>query len=269
MFFELDTSLLDAAQALCVALPAAGLPVLLSRFGGSGWALVAPLSVVATVVAITVAADSAEVLTWIALLLVPPGCALALGWAAHGARPWMAILVVPILAAALVAPDDPAGRLGRLALIVGSCVTVGRLLAGATPLAILKAGVFAMATIDAVFIFGDFFGEQNAQFNAAAPADLPRLQVAEIGEVSTDYGDFFLAGLVGGILAAERRPQALAALATFLVAQAFNQLFLVVDSLPGTVPPALVLLAFEIWNRRRRSGSAERAGEQVPSPGTA
>jgi hypothetical protein len=181
----------------------------------------------------------------------------------------MAILVVPILAAALVAPDDPAGRLGRLALIVGSCVTVGRLLAGATPLAILKAGVFAMATIDAVFIFGDFFGEQNAQFNAAAPADLPRLQVADIGEVSTDYGDFFVAGLVGGILAAERRPQALAALATFVVAQAFNQLFLVVDSLPGTVPPALVLLAFEVRNRRRGSSSAERAGEQVPSPGTA
>ncbi len=269
MFFELDTSLLDAAQALCVALPAAGLPLLLSRFGGSGWALVAPLSVVATVVAITVAADSAEVLTWIALLLVPPGCALALGWAAHGARPWMAILVVPILAAALVAPDDPAGRLGRLALIVGSCVTVGRLLAGATPLSLLKAGVFAMAAIDAVFIFGDFFGEQNAQFNAAAPADLPRLQVADIGDVSTDYGDFFVAGLVGGILAAERRPQALAALATFVVAQVFNQLFLVVDSLPGTVPPALVLLAFEVRNRRRGSISADRAGEQVPSPGTA
>ena len=217
--------------------------------GGSearGWSLVAPLSVVATVVAITVAAESAEALTWIALLLVPPGCALALGWAAHGARPWMAVLVVPMLAAAIVAPDDPAGRVGRLALIVGSCVTVGRLLAGATPLVLLKAGVLAMATIDAVFIFGDFFAEQNAQFNAAAPAGLPRLQVAEVGDVSTDYGDFFVAALVGGILAVERRPQVLAAFATFVVAQAFNQLFLVVDSLPGTVPPALVLVAVEI-----------------------
>jgi hypothetical protein len=245
--------LLDAAQALCVALPAAGLPALLSRFGGRGWSLVAPLSVVATVVAITVAAESAEVLTWIALLLVPPGCALALGWAAHGARPWMALLVVPMLAVALAAPDDPLGRLGRLALIVGSCVTVGRLLAGAAPSVLLKAGVFAMATIDAAFIFGDFFGEQNAQFNAAAPAaDLPRLQVADIGNVSTDYGDFFVAGLVGGILALERRPQMVAALATFAAAQAFNQLFLVVDSLPGTVPPALVLLAFEVRERRGR-----------------
>ena len=251
MYFEPDTAVLDAAQALCVALPAAGLPALLLRFRGRGWSLVAPLSVLATVVAITAAAESAEALTWIALLLVPPGCALALGWAAHGARPWMAALAVPLFAAALVAPDDPLGRLGRLALIVGSCVTVGRLLAGAAPLALLKAGVFAMATIDAVFIFGDFFGDQNAQFNAASPADLPRLQVADIGAVSTDYGDFFVAGLVGGILAAERRPQAVAALATFAVAQAFNQLFLVVDSLPGTVAPALVLLAFELVHARR------------------
>ena len=93
--------------------------------------------------------------------------------------------------------------------------------------------------------------EQNAQFNAAVPAgDLPRLQVADVGDVSTDYGDYFVAGLVGGILAAERRPQAVAALAAFVAAQAFNQLFLVVDSLPGTVPPALVLLGFEVRQRR-------------------
>jgi hypothetical protein len=261
VYFEADTSLLDAAQALCVALPAAGLPAVLSRFGARGWSLVAPLSVLVTVVAISVAGASADVLTWIALLLVPPGCALALGWAAHGARPWMAVLVVPMLAAAMVAPDDPLGRLGRLALIVGSCVTVGRLLAGASPLTLLKAGVVAMAVIDAVFIFGDFFGDQNAQFNAAAPAEgLPRLQVAEIGNVSTDYGDYFVAGLVGGILAAERRPQALAALAVFVAAQAFNQLFLVVDSLPGTVPPALVMLAFTT----RRSTGDRRAGAPAP-----
>ena len=264
MYFEPDTAFLDAAQALCIALPAAGLPVWLERFGGRGWSLVAPLSVVASVVAITVAAESADVLTWIALLLVPPGCALALGWAAHGARPWMALLVVPLLVAALVVPDDSVGRLARLALIVGSCVTVGRLLAGAAPLTFLKAGVVAMATIDAVFIFGDFFGEQNAQFNAAVPAgDLPRLQVADLGDVSTDYGDFFVAGLVGGILAAEGRAQAVAALATFAVAQAFNQLFLVLDSLPGTVPPALVLIAFEVVRQRRQAQLSLRRATQA------
>src|ERR671914_78153 len=154
MWFDLDTFVLDAAQALCVALPAAGIPAFLLRLAGRGWALVAPLSVVVSVVAIGAATASADVLTWIALLLVPPGCALALGWAAHGARPWMAALVVPIFAAALIAPDDPLGRVGRLALIVGSCATAGRLLAGAAPLTLLKAGVVAMAAVDAVFIFG-------------------------------------------------------------------------------------------------------------------
>jgi hypothetical protein len=252
VYFEPDTALLDAAQALCVALPAAGVPAALSRFTGRGWSLLAPLVVVVVAATVTLTAASADVYTWIAFLLVPPGCALALGWAMHGARPWMAVLTVPLLTAALVAPDDPLGRASRLAMIVGSVVTAGRLLAGAAPLTLLKVGVIAMATIDAVFIFGDFFGEQNAQFNAAAPAgELPRLQVADVGDVSTDYGDYFIAGLVGGILAVERAPQALAALMSLAAAELFNQLFLVVDSLPGTVPPCAVLLASEIWHRRR------------------
>jgi hypothetical protein len=261
VYFEPDTALLDAAQALTIALPAAGVPAWLAWASGRGWALVAPLSVVLSVAAILIANASADVLTWVAFLLVPPGCALALGWAAHGARPWLAPLAAPALAIALAAPDDPSGRLARLVLIVGSCVTLGRLLAGATPLLFLKAGVLAMATIDAVFIFGDFFGEQNAVFNAAAPAEgLPRLQVADIGDVSTDYGDFFVAGVVGGILAAERWNQPLAAVATFVAAQAFNQLFLVVDSLPGTVPPAVVLIAFELLSRE--PGVEHRIGAQ-------
>jgi hypothetical protein len=259
VYFDLDTAALDAAQALCVALPAAGVPAVLLRLRGRGWALVAPVAVVATVVAITVTSASADVITWTALLLVPPGCALALGWAAHGARPWLAVFAVFLLVAALAAPDDPTGRVARLALIVGSCATAGRLLAGATPLALLKAGVVAMAAVDSVFIFGDFFAEQNALFNSAAPAaGLPRLQVAEIGQTATDYGDFFIAGVVGGILALERRPQVIAAVLTFAAAELWNQLFLVVDSLPGTVPPALVLVGLELssrWSRHRTVSS--------------
>ena len=259
MWFDLDTLVLDAAQALCVGLPAAGVPAFLLRLGGRGWALVAPVSVVLSVVAISATTASADLLTWIALLLVPPGCALALGWAAHGARPWLALAVLPLLAAALAGPDDALGRAARLALIVGSVVTAGRLLVGVTPLGFLKICVVAMAVIDSVFIFGDLWGEQNATFNAAAPAEvLPRLQVADVGHVSTDYGDYFIAGLVGAILAAERRPQALAAVATLIAAEAWNQLFLVVDSLPGTVPPTVVMLVFGAWHRWARLPLAER-----------
>jgi hypothetical protein len=260
VYFEPDTFVLDAAQALCVALPAAGVPAVLLRLGGRGWALVAPVSVVLTVVAIAAAGASADVITWIAFLLVPAGCALALGWAMHGARPWLALAIVPLLAVALAAPDDPAGRVARLVMIVGSVATAGRLLAGAAPLSWLKAGVVAMAVVDAVFIFGDLWGDQNAAFNAAVPAGgLPRLQVADIGNVSTDYGDYFVAGLVGAILAAERQPQLLAAVATLIAANLWNQLFHVVDSLPGTIPPAVVMLAFgAIRPRSRRASAAGR-----------
>jgi hypothetical protein len=253
VYFELETFTLDAAQALCVALPAAGVPPFLARLTGRGWAFIAPLSVVLSVVAIGAATASADVLTWIALLLVPPGCALALGWAIHGARAWMALAIVPLLVAAFAAPDDAIGQAARLIMIVGSVATAGRLLVGLAPLLWLKAGVVAMTVIDSIFIFGQLWSDQNASFNAAAPAaGLPRLQVADVGSVSTDYGDYFIAGLVGAILAAERSPQAWAALATLIAAEAWNQLFAVADSLPGTVPPCVVMLAFGAWARGRQ-----------------
>lgn len=250
MYFDLDTVLLDAAQALCIALPAAGVPALLLALRGRGWALVAPLSLVASLVGILVAEASADVVTWIALVLVPLGAALGLGWAARGARPWMALLVIPLLAAALADPDGTLGRIARLVLIVASTATAGRLLAAGTPLRLLKVGVIAMAVIDAVFVLGDLFNEQFASYDAAAPgAGLPQLQLARIGHVATDYGDYFVAGLVGAILAAQRRPQIIPAIAMLVVAEAFNQLFLVVDSLPNTTAPALVLLGVEAWYR--------------------
>ena len=236
------------------------MPALLLRLGGRGWALVAPLSIVVSIGVIAVSSASADLLAWIALLLVPPGCALALGWAMHGARPWFALLAVPLFVLALAVPEDPAGRLARVALIAGSVVTVGRLLAGVSPLLLLKAGVVLMAAIDSVVILGDLFEQHNATFSGAAPAPgLPQLQIAEIGGASIDYGDFFVAGLVGGILAAEGRNQVAAAVAMFVLAQAFNQLFLVVDSLPGTVPPAVVMLGFEVARRRRLGTEVRQA----------
>jgi hypothetical protein len=66
----------------------------------------------------------------------------------------------------------------------------------------------------------------------------------------TGSGDFFVAGRVGAILAVERGPQLAAAVATLAVAEAWNQLFLVVDSLPNTTAPALVLAGAEVWRRR-------------------
>jgi hypothetical protein len=265
VWFQLDNAALDAAQALCIALGAAGLPAALARLRGRGWALVAPLSILVSVAVIALWSASAEVLAWIALILVPPGCALALGWAGRWARPPLALLAIPLLVLAIAGPDDAtATELARLALVVGSCVTVGRLLAGATPLPLLKGAMYLMAVVDAAYIFGNLSEDQNREFARARPSEeLPQLHINVLGDSSLDYGDFFAAGVVGGILAAQRVPLLGAALGCFAFALLWNQLFLVTGSLPATVPPAAVLLGADLL-RRRRTAAAGSSPRQPP-----
>jgi predicted lipid-binding transport protein (Tim44 family) len=250
MWWQTDNAVLDALQALCVALPAAGLPLWLARYRRSGWALVLPLSIVVCVVAISLAPASADVYTWAALLLVPPGCALALGWAIRGARPPLALLAAPLLALVWIWPDLRLGQLAGDLLIVGSAVTLGRLIAASAPLTLVKVGLVGMAAVDAVLVFSGELSGPNATLVAAQPAPgLPQLQAGVFGSWTLGYGDFLAAGVLGGILAAEGAPGFRWALAVFAVGLAWNQLFLVTDVLPATVPPALVLIAREGKNR--------------------
>ena len=260
MWFSADNLVLTVAQAACIALPAAGLPAWAQRFRGGGWALILPLNIAVVVAAIALVPSTADLLTWVALLLVPPGCALALGWAAHGARPWLAVLAAPLLAVAWASQDTRAGQAAATVLIAGSAVTVGRLLAGVAPLSLLKVGIVAMAAVDAYLVFSNKLQAPNAVLVAAEPAPgLPRLQSASFGPAGLGYGDFFAAAVVGGILAAERGPQVVAALAMVAVSLAWDQLFLVYDILPATIPPALVLIGVEA--RRRRP---DRASARIP-----
>jgi hypothetical protein len=246
VWFSLDSFVLTLAQAACVALPRAGLPTWLARFRTGAWALTLPLSIAVVVAAIALASPAADVLTWVALLLVPPGCALAFGWAMRGARPWLAVLVAPLLILAWALPDDRLGQVAATMLIVGSAVTLGRLLAGAAPLSVLKVGVVAMAAVDAVLVFSHNLQAPNSVLVAASPGlGLPRLQSASFGSAGLGYGDFFAAAVVGGILAAERASQLAAAVAMVAVTLCWQQLHLVTNSLPRTVPPALVLIGFE------------------------
>src|SRR4051794_33025511 len=110
LWFSPDSLVLTIAQGACVALPGAGLPGRAKRLKARGWALVAPLSIAVVVVALSLLPSAAGVLSWGALILVPVGCALALGWAARGARPWRACIAVPLLALAWALPDHRAGQ---------------------------------------------------------------------------------------------------------------------------------------------------------------
>jgi hypothetical protein len=265
MWFSSDNFVLTIAQAAAIALPAAGVPLWLQRFRTGAWALILPLNIAVVVFAIAVIPTTADVLTWIALLLVPPGAALALGWAARGARPWLAVLAAPLLALAWAVPDTRIGQTATTLLILGSAVTVGRLLAGGAPLTLLKAGVIAMAAVDAYLVFSGQLEAPNNVLVAAEPGlGLPQLQSASFGGAGLGYGDFFAAAVVGGILAAERAPQLIPAVAMLAISLAWDQLFLVYDVLPATIPPAIVLVGVEIW-RARRAPRREPPSEALPS----
>ncbi len=251
MWFHLDNASLDAMMAVAVLVTAAGLPPWLERRRSGAWSLVLPLSIVVTVAVIGLIPSSADVYTWVALLLVPPGCALALGWAMHGARPPLALLAAPLLAAVWIWPERLGGELAGDLLILGSAVTLGRLIAGSAPLTIIKLGLVAMAVVDAVLVFSNTLEGPNATLIAAQPAPgLPQLQNGALGNSSLGYGDFLAAGVLGGVIAAERGRQFPWALAMLAAGLLWNQLFLVTDVLPATVPVALVLLAREGFNRR-------------------
>jgi hypothetical protein len=250
VWFRVDNLVLTVAQAACVALPAAGLPPRLARFRTGAWAFVLPVSIAAVVFGIDLLPSSATVLSWAALLLVPPGCALALGWAMRGARWPLALLAAPAFALAWADQDTRAGQIATIVLIAGSCITLGRLLAGGAPLGLLKLAIIAMATIDSILVFGNELQAPNATLIAAVPAHgLPQLQSASFNGAGLGYGDFFAAGVLGGVLAAERKAQLAAAVGVLVASLAWDQLFYFYDTLPATVPVAFVLVVVELRTR--------------------
>jgi hypothetical protein len=233
-------------------------PRALDRFQGRGWALVPIGSIVVVIFAIRYVSDTATGLTYLALVAVPLLAAAALGWAARGARPPLALLVAPLFGLAWWQRTALSGEAAAAILSALSCVTLGVLLAAVTPPAWLKAGIVLMAAADVWLVVSDLLQAPNATLIAAHPvAGLPRLQSEVFGSVSLGYGDLFVAGLLGAVLAAEARRQRLGALLTLAIAGVFDLLFLVLAELPATVPVALALLILEgVSGYRRRSKPA-------------
>ncbi|HEX6390814.1 MAG TPA: hypothetical protein VFZ89_15240 [Solirubrobacteraceae bacterium] len=246
--YSAQNVVLVAAQAAIVALPAAGLPAWARRFAGVSWWLVIPGSIIVVVGLLAVLPELADGLTWLALLAIPPLAVAALGWAMRGARVAYGVVAVGAFVVALAYVDERAGELAALALSALSCVTLGRLLAGATPTTWLRIGLVAMAVIDAVLVFSEGIDKANTALIVAAPAPgLPQLQFAQFDGASMGYGDLFVAGVLGGVLSREgasARLQALACVVLLGVSLVFDLLFWAFDSLPATVPVAVVALIF-------------------------
>jgi hypothetical protein len=269
--FSISIAALSLVQGAVVAVPRAWGPGRLARLRGRRWALIPPVSVLAFVL-IARAAEraSADALTYVALIAVPALAALALGWLAWYAeepRRRRALLVVPLFALAWADRGGAAGEAAALGLSALSCAALGALLAAVTPPRWLGAGIVAMATADTALVVANLLQKPNSALNAAHPAaGLPRLQTAVFGSAAMGYGDLFVAGVLGGLLASAmgRRRQLRGAALTVLLALAFDLLFFFVDELPATVPVALTLLVL----MARRAGLARSPkGSGSPAPG--
>jgi hypothetical protein len=248
--FWFSIGVLSLVQAALVAAPKPPSTTLLVRLRSSWWALVLPLSLVLVVSAIALESASARFLTYLALVAVPPLAAAALAWLMRGARPALALFVVPLFAIAWARQDALSGETAALALSALACVSLGWLTACVVPPRWLKLGIYVMAAIDAWLIASDLLQEPNAILNAAAPAaDLPRLQFASFGSAVMGFGDLFIAATLGALLASDRRLQLQGAALAAIICPAFDLLFFFVDQTPATVPIALTLAAVELLQR--------------------
>jgi hypothetical protein len=249
--FWLSIGVLSLVQALLVAAPKAPSTTLLRRLRSNWWALVLPLSIVVVVAAIALESASARFLTYLALVAVPPLAAAALAWLLQGAKPILALLVIPLFALAWAAEGALSGETAALALSALACVSLGWLVACVVPPRWLKLGVYVMAAVDAYLIATNLLQEPNATLNAAAPAaDLPRLQLASFGSALMGFGDLFIAATLGALLASNRRLQLRGATLAAVICPAFDLLFFWIDQTPATVPIALTLAVLELTQRR-------------------
>ncbi len=229
------------------------------RLRGRGWALIPVASIVGVIFAIRFASDTATWLTYLALVAVPILAAVALGWVARGARPWLVAAAVGLFVVAWRTPSSLSGQAAAALLSGLSCVTLGVLLAAVTPSRWLKLGIIAMACADVWLIASDQLQAPNNVLAGARPSGgLPQLQSEQFGTVSMGYGDLFVAALLGGVLAPRARVQRVAALLTLVIAGLFDLLFLVFDNLPATVPVAVALLIVEVGLARGRLGGMRR-----------
>ena len=248
--FWISDAVLISTQASLVALPAASHPPVLRRLYGAAWALVPAGSIAGVVALLGLFPGTADFFTYLALIATPLLAAFALGYIVRGARPAWAWTVLPVLAVAWAEKGSLVGDATALALTALGCLTLGWLLA---------------AIVDSYLVFSNLLEQPNATLNAAAPAGgLPQLQYVAFGSAVMGYGDFFIAGVLAGVLLVEGTPSVPVAVACLVLAAAFDLLFFVTDTLPATVPVALALIVSElVFRRARKRPQARSVGSQA------
>lgn len=261
MSFPISIAALSLFQAALVALPRARPPFAWMP-QSPWWAIVPAASIVVVVFGIEAAPGSADALTWLALIAVPPLAAFALGWLVHGTTPAWALLAVPLFVLAWASQESLAGETAATLLSGLSCIALGWLLVSVVDARWLRWGIYAMAAIDAMLVGAELLQGPSAVLSAAAPGGLPSFQVLDFGAARMGFGDAFLAATVGCLLALpadgpkrgsglpfSAHRQMVGAVLVAILGLGFDLFFFALDTLPATVPVALALALIE-WRRR-------------------
>jgi hypothetical protein len=262
--FAISIAALSLLQAAMIGLPArvpfGAFALARSRW----WALVMPASIIVVIGGIALAPNLADALTYLALAAVPPLAALALAGLIRGARPQWAIAVVPLFGLAWASRGSLVGEASAYALTALACVTLGSLLVALVPRHWIRAGVYAMAVVDVVFVATNLLQHPNSILEHAAPAaGLPQLQSVVLGSAAMGFGDLFIAATVGALLAAEGRRRGGAVALAAGLGLAFDLLFTLVVELPTTVPIALTLA---LVDRQRAAAARDQPAADLNRP---
>jgi hypothetical protein len=266
-FWPSDAVLITVQAALVLG-PRPQAPAFLHRLRTGAWAWILPISLGGTIALVAQFPGLAPSFTYLSLVVLP---ILAVPALATWVGPRAGLLAAGALFAVSWAEQGSlVGQGAAVALTALSCATLASYLCAVAPTSLLKAAIVVMASLDAYLVFGQLLEAPNDAINAASPGSgLPQLQFAAFGSVSVGYGDLLIAATLGGVLLTRglRRRGAVTVLA---LSCAFDLLFLVVDTLPATVPVALALVALELHARvvRPRPGRVPReVGARGAGPG--
>jgi hypothetical protein len=246
--YDASYAALCAVQAVVVLVPRAPRTLLRSR-----WLGVVPLAAIGGVVLLMGSDPSlAQRATDLAAVATPIlACA---GIVAFRIR-WLALLA-PV--AYLIAWRG-SGRPVDIAtdfLIAGACATLAWLTGMIATRGALAVGILIATAVDVYQVLVTKQVQPVAQeLEKAVPVEhLPRLQQAIWAGASMGWGDVYLAGLLGVVLAlSARRIRIEAACVVFVAGLVVGFGFAVLDTLPATVPVSVALLwAFAREARGRR-----------------
>jgi hypothetical protein len=254
-FWPSDVVLIIVQAALVIG-PRPAAPSFLHRLRTGAWAWVLPISLGGTIALIAAFPGLAPSFTYLSLVALPVLAvpALVIPWLATWRGPVVGVAAAAVLfAVSWAAQGSMLGQGAALAITALSCTTLASYLCAVAPTRLLKVAIVVMAVLDAYLVFGQLLETPNTAINVASPGSgLPQLQFGAFGSALVGYGDLFIAATLGGVLVT-RRMRWRGAAVVLGCSAVFDLLFLVVGTLPATVPVAVALLILELVPRWARA----------------